>query len=71
MEASMETSTACPKCGSRDVLPIIYGMPSEEMVEESIAGRVALGGCAFWPGSPNRTCPNCGHDWRADEDRPA
>ncbi|MDQ3315997.1 MAG: hypothetical protein M3522_01540 [Actinomycetota bacterium] len=67
----METSTACPKCGSEDGLPIIYGMPSEEMVEESIAGLVALGGCAFWPGSPNRTCSNCGHDWRADEDRPA
>ncbi len=63
----METSTACPRCGSRDVLHIVYGLPSEEMVEESIVGRVALGGCAVWPGSPNRTCQNCGHDWRVGE----
>ena len=38
----METTTTCPRCGSGDVLPILYGMPGPEMVEDSAAGKVAL-----------------------------
>ena len=60
----METSTTCPRCGSGDVLPIMYGMPGPEMTEESLAGRVALGGCVVFPDAPDRLCQNCGHDWR-------
>ena len=63
----METSTTCPKCGSQDVLPILYGMPSREMTEESIAGKIALGGCVIFSDSPDRLCGNCGHDWREGE----
>ena len=45
MEASMEPAKPCPRCHSDEVVPILYGMPSPEMVEGSKAGRVALGGC--------------------------
>ena len=41
----MDDAPRCPRCDSRDVIWVVYGLPSEEMVEESIAGRVALGGC--------------------------
>jgi hypothetical protein len=44
-------------------------MPSEEMIEESIAGRVLLGGCAVWPEAPDWQCAVCGHEWRGDEAR--
>jgi hypothetical protein len=57
----------CPRCDSQDVISVVYGLPSEEMVEESIAGRVALGGCTVWPGSPDHACQNCGHEWRTEE----
>ncbi len=63
----METSTTCPRCDSRDVLPIVYGLPGPELTEESLAGKVALGGCVIWPESPDWLCQSCGHDWRADE----
>jgi hypothetical protein len=49
------------------VLRIAYGMPSEEMVRESIAGRVAFGGCLVWSEAPDRTCRACGYEWRSDE----
>lgn len=62
----MENPPKCPRCHSDEVLPIAYGMPSPEMVEESAAGRVALGGCAIWPESPDWRCVKCGHDWRDD-----
>jgi predicted Zn-ribbon and HTH transcriptional regulator len=63
----MEDVTRCPQCHSEDLVRIVYGMPSEEMVEESVAGRVALGGCLVWPDAPDYTCQNCGYEWRADE----
>jgi hypothetical protein len=61
------TTTICPRCGSRDVLPIVYGLPGPELTEESIAGRVALGGCLVGPESPDRMCQNCRHKWLEDE----
>ena len=59
----MDTSKTCPRCGSRGALPIVYGMPFPEMVEESAAGRVALGGCVIFPESPDWRCVACGHHW--------
>ena len=60
----METATTCPRCGSGDVLPIMYGMPGPEMTRDSLAGRVALGGCVLVPDAPDRLCQNCRHRWR-------
>ena len=45
----MEDARRCPRCHSDEVLPIAYGLPSPEMVEESMAGRVKLAGCMVWP----------------------
>ncbi len=67
----METTTTCPGCGSEDVLPIVYGMPGPSLTEESLAGRVALGGCVLFPDAPDRLCRDCHHQWRVDEERPA
>ncbi len=63
----METSTACPRCGSEDILPIVYGMPGPSLTEESLAGRVVLGGCLLVPDAPDRACRDCRRRWRADE----
>ncbi|HEV8045750.1 MAG TPA: hypothetical protein VGP38_11255 [Rubrobacter sp.] len=65
----MDTSKTCPGCGSRGVLPIFYGMPGPELVEESAAGRVALGGCVIFPEAPDWRCVACGHHWRGDKAR--
>ena len=58
------TATRCPRCGSEDVLPIVYGYPGPELDEESLAGRVVLGGCLVGPDSPEFHCKVCEHDWR-------
>jgi hypothetical protein len=63
----MEEVTRCPRCHSDEVILVAYGLPSPEMVEESMAGRLALGGRMEWPEAPDYTCQNCGHEWRADE----
>ena len=61
----MENPPKCPRCSSDEVLPIAYGMPSEEMFEEAERGEIVLGGCGRFIGlSPDYTCQNCGHEWR-------
>ncbi|HLL38440.1 MAG TPA: hypothetical protein VK357_02095 [Rubrobacteraceae bacterium] len=63
----MENTSTCPRCGSQNVVPILYGMPRPEMLEEeSHRGEVALGGCVVFPDAPDYTCRNCGHDWREE-----
>ena len=38
--------TVCPKCGGK-VVPIVYGMPMEELQEKTDRGEVILGGCCI------------------------
>ena len=62
----MENPPKCPRCHSDEVLPIAYGMPGPEMIEESAVGRGVLGGGEVWPEAPDWLCVKCGHDWRED-----
>jgi len=61
----MEDVKRCPRCHSDEVVPVAYGLPSPEQVEESMAGRVALGGRSAWPEAPEWRCVVCDHEWRA------
>lgn len=58
----------CPKCGSKDVARIMYGLPNmaDEHLQEQLAkAKVALGGCVFDPSaSPSHYCNACDHEWR-------
>jgi hypothetical protein len=53
----------CPRCDSTAVLPIIYGLPAEELRREAEAGKVALGGCSVTDNDPSRVCDDCGWTW--------
>jgi hypothetical protein len=66
----MEPAKPCPRCHSDEVVPILYTMHSPELVEESRAGRVALGGSVVWPEAPEWRCVRCGFEWREDEAGP-
>jgi hypothetical protein len=49
----------CPQCQSKKVIPIIYGMPTEETFNEAESGKVILGGCCISEGSPEWHCTDC------------
>ena len=34
----------CPECNNDEVVPIVYGYPSEEMCEAAERGEISLGG---------------------------
>ena len=55
----------CPKCGSEEVGPIVYGLP--DLTPENRARldrqKAVLGGCLMEEGQPTRYCHHCGHKW--------
>ena len=38
---------ACPKCGGKKLLRMVFGFPDAETVEAAQRGEIALGGCGL------------------------
>jgi len=55
----------CPRCGSPDVLPIVYGFPGQEMMEAANSGKIRLGGCCISADMPMQQCSLCGSKWNS------
>jgi hypothetical protein len=57
----------CPKCSSvKDVIPIEYGYPGEEMMEEEKTGKIRLGGCCVTDDNPEWHCKACRYEWQTN-----
>ncbi len=54
----------CPVCGSDQVVPIVYGLPSWELGQAAERGEIVLGGCIITDHAPKWHCLDCGHTWR-------
>jgi hypothetical protein len=64
----MDAPRRCPRCISDEVIRILYGTPTPDLLEEARAGRVALGADVFWPEAPEWLCVGCAHQWREQEE---
>ena len=53
----------CSACGSRSVVPIVYGFPASKLAKEAEKRRIVLGGCTVSEGDPTHTCLDCNHNW--------
>src|SRR5699024_7236769 len=58
-----DKSQTCENCGSPNIVTIIYGNPSPQLMEEYKQGKVQLGGCDIAPWNPKWHCKNCLHEW--------
>jgi len=54
---------SCPECGSKNVVPILYGLPDEEAIKQVDQGKVVLGGCSLFESMPTIHCKKCRHEW--------
>jgi hypothetical protein len=61
--AANDEGKVCVQCGSQEVIPIVYGLPDAELLEQAEAGEVSLGGCVVEEDSPVWHCSDCGHEW--------
>ncbi|MEM0331135.1 MAG: hypothetical protein QXW84_07155 [Archaeoglobaceae archaeon] len=57
----------CPKCGSKNSVKIVYGMPSFKLFQEAEAGKVKLGGCCIIEGGPEYHCKDCNNEWNREQ----
>lgn len=53
----------CPKCGSKNIIPILYGYPSYEAMKLEKEGKIKLGGCIVDFFLNDKYCSNCGYEW--------
>jgi hypothetical protein len=49
----------CPQCQSKNVIPILYGMPSFEAWKKELKGLIRLGGCELFGDDPQWYCKDC------------
>lgn len=66
---TLRKGSKCPTCKNGKLIPIVYGLPLRELMEQSERGEVELGGCiitkVFDPksgviiGDPELYCPKC------------
>ena len=56
--------TQCPKCGGIDIAMILYGLPSDELLNSKKVKekKIVLGGCVVSSTDPKLECNDCG--WR-------
>ncbi len=53
----------CPKCDSKNIVPIAYGMPGSELQMLELEGKVHLGGCVIREDVLDMHCNDCKHQW--------
>ena len=53
------THQPCARCGSTDVVEIVYGLPGADLWESSQRGEIELGGCVIEPDAPDYACGSC------------
>lgn len=62
-KAQRKSRKPCPKCGSLDIVPIMYGLPGPEGMEAARDGKIALGGCCVTDHDPRKRCKACGTEF--------
>lgn len=56
----------CLKCGSLNVIKILYGMPTHEAFQLADEGKIRLGGCCITGTDPEYYCKDCENEWDRD-----
>jgi len=57
------TPKRCPKCGSHEIVPIMYGYPMPEAMAAANEGKIKLGGCLVGERDPQKHCKACGTEF--------
>ena len=55
---------SCPRCNSKRIAPIFYGMPTIDPVKKENGKNPASLGYAYSPYNPACHCNNCGYEWK-------
>jgi hypothetical protein len=62
-EAKAGKSNACRHCGSRQVVPVVYGLLTPELKAAVKQGKAVVGDREEWEGFTEWHCRECGCEW--------
>lgn len=62
-EAMPLLDPACRRCDPSKIVPIVYGLPGPELMEEAERGDIVLGGCCIEEYQPLWRCLGCGDEF--------
>lgn len=69
---TLRKGSNCPTCNAAKLIPIVYGLPGGELMEQSDRGEIELGGCVVTQiidhngirtNDPELHCPACGSNF--------
>jgi hypothetical protein len=60
----VDNDKECPKCGSLNVIKIVYGPPTNQMILSAKEDKIKLGGCSISGSAPKFHCKDCKNEWR-------
>lgn len=64
----MMAAPRCPRCGSIDATPIVYGLVTMPGRDTQGRPEYIAGGCTIRPGLPTRECQRCAARYGRIED---
>ncbi len=65
---TLRKGSNCPTCNATKLIPIVYGLPGRELMQQSDRGEIELGGCVVTQildqngvrtNDPELHCPTC------------
>ena len=59
MSKTLRKGSTCPICQKAKLVPIVYGLPGTELLQDSENGLVSLGGCVVTGNDPELECLGC------------
>ena len=64
-DENKNSKIVCPYCQSTSIAEIMYGEPvfDDELEEALRNGEIYLGGCCYYPDSPEYHCNKCGKNF--------
>lgn len=65
-----EATKTCKRCGSHEILPVVYGLPTAETLARAALGKLLLGGCVVLGDEPDWRCATCGAPFDISEFAP-
>lgn len=58
-----EKKHICPECKATEIVDVVYGYPSEEILQSWFKKEIELGGCIIGKQNPSHKCKKCEHQW--------
>ena len=59
MSTTLRKGSTCPACTKAKLVPLIFGLPGMDLVEQEARGEIVLGGCVSGEFPPELQCLGC------------